>query len=198
MNKFTLIEGGEKGAPAEEKKRLRASMKKRRAENENRDVKEQLMVQRFYELGFAKGNRFFIYRSYSSEARTDLLIERLQADGKEVYCPRVEGEKMVAVLSGEEYSLSAKGIREPIGNAYEGDFDVIIAPLLAIDKKGNRLGYGGGYYDAFIQKKSGKKIGYCYDFQVVQALPKEVWDVPMDGIITDKRWIDCTAKEKGD
>ena len=195
MNKFVLLHGGEKGTTEEEKKRLRASMKKRRADNENRDVKETLMVERFYSLGYAEGTRFFVYRSYSSEARTDLLISRLQADGKKVYCPRVEGDKMVAVLSKEEYAISPKGIREPIGESYEGDFDAVILPLLAVDKRGNRLGYGGGYYDRFLKDKQGKKIAFCYDFQVVDKLPKEEWDVPVDEIITDKRWIRCNANE---
>ena len=77
------------------------------------------------------------------------------------------------------------------------ELDVIICPLVAVDKNGNRMGMGGGFYDTTLGKshQSGTtkplKIGWCYDFQVVEQLERQAWDVPLDGLITPSglRWF---------
>ncbi|MGP4716456.1 5-formyltetrahydrofolate cyclo-ligase [Psychrobacter sp. T6-6] len=77
------------------------------------------------------------------------------------------------------------------------ELDVIICPLVAVDNHGNRMGMGGGFYDTTLGKsyRSGAsrplKIGWCYDFQVVEALQRQPWDVPLDGLITPSsiRWF---------
>ena len=77
------------------------------------------------------------------------------------------------------------------------ELDVIICPLVAVDKSGNRMGMGGGFYDTTLGKshqaglKKPLKIGWCYDFQVVEQLERQAWDVPLDGIITPSglRWF---------
>ena len=77
------------------------------------------------------------------------------------------------------------------------ELDVIICPLVAVDKNGNRMGMGGGFYDTTLAKsyragvKKPLKIGWCYDFQVVEQLERQSWDVPLDAIITPSglRWF---------
>ncbi len=77
------------------------------------------------------------------------------------------------------------------------ELDVIICPLVAVDKNGNRMGMGGGFYDTTLAKsyqsgaKKPFKIGWCYDFQVVEQLERQSWDVPLDAIITPSglRWF---------
>ena len=77
------------------------------------------------------------------------------------------------------------------------ELDVIICPLVAVDKNGNRMGMGGGFYDTTLGKsyragvKKPLKIGWCYDFQVVEQLERQSWDVPLDAIITPSglRWF---------
>ena len=77
------------------------------------------------------------------------------------------------------------------------ELDVIICPLVAVDKNGNRMGMGGGFYDTTLGKshqaglKKPLKIGWCYDFQVVEQLERQAWDVPLDGLITPSglRWF---------
>lgn len=70
------------------------------------------------------------------------------------------------------------------------ELDVIICPLTVVDLNGNRMGMGGGFYDTTLAKsyRSGAsrplKIGWCYDFQVVEQLVRQPWDVPLDGLIT--------------
>lgn len=77
------------------------------------------------------------------------------------------------------------------------ELDVIICPLVAVDLSGNRMGMGGGFYDTTLGKsyRTGAsrplKIGWCYDFQVVETLQRQPWDVPLDGLITPSgiRWF---------
>ena len=71
--------------------------------------------------------------------------------------------------------------------------DVLFVPLVAFDAQGNRLGMGGGYYDASLAYlrtrqvfRKPKLIGVAYDFQRVDALPREPWDVPLDAVLTDR------------
>jgi len=168
-------------------------MKKKRAENTNRDVKERLLVEHFYEAVFGEkkgaGTRltFFIYLSFSREAPTDCLIERLIEDGHRVCCPRLENGEMIAVEYGEDFTLSDYGMREPVGQAFEGNIDVAVVPFLAVDKHGNRVGYGGGYYDRYLKKIKAKRIAYGYGFQVVNEVPTQEWDEKMDVIVTDEQ-----------
>ena len=75
--------------------------------------------------------------------------------------------------------------------------DVVICPLVAADKRGNRMGMGGGFYDTTLApihrsgRKKPLKIGWCYDFQVVDHLEQQPWDVPLDALITPSgiRWF---------
>ena len=77
------------------------------------------------------------------------------------------------------------------------ELDVIICPLVAVDVNGNRMGMGGGFYDTTLGKsyraglKKPLKIGWCYDFQVVEQLERQPWDVPLNGLITPSglRWF---------
>lgn len=185
----------------ESKKRLRAYMKARRGENENRDVKESLLLDNAFSalqekgLGTGTGKRVFVYLSFSSEAPTDKLIERLIEQGWQVYCPRIDDTKMSAVEYGEDFELSAYGIREPLGEAYDGDMDVVIMPMLAVDEQGRRLGYGGGYYDRYLgAHPETLRLAYGFDFQILRQVPTETHDIKMDGIITDKRIVWTAAR----
>ena len=77
------------------------------------------------------------------------------------------------------------------------ELDVLFCPLVAADLQGSRMGMGGGYYDTTLAKsnqlglKKPLKIGWCYDFQVVQQLNRQPWDVPLDGLMTpsELRWF---------
>jgi len=178
----------------ERKKELRKQMRARRANNENRDVKERLLVENFFTVlkGFwGEGKKkICCYLSYSSEASTDLLIENLIEAGYEVYCPRVSGEEMETVAYGEDFTISPLRIREPVGEAYQGEVDVIVTPFLAVDKQGNRLGYGGGYYDRYFQvHPMAKRVAYGFDFQIQPQVPTLGFDEKVDCIVTDKQII---------
>lgn len=188
---------------AERKKALRLRMKERRSDNENRDVKESLLcdnllkeIDGFESKKAGAGTRrtVFIYLSFSSEAPTDMAIEALKEKGLCVLCPRVEKGEMFAVEHGDDFTLSHMGIREPVGQVYENTPDYIVLPLLAADKAGNRLGYGKGYYDRYLAKHpTAKRIGYCFDFQIVREVPCGEKDEKLDVIVTDKQVIETSG-----
>lgn len=173
----------------EEKKLLRKSMRLLRAEKRGGD---EIVAKNFLALPEIKDEKtFFVYCSFGTEADTMPVINELLAKGKTVFLPRVENTDMVAVQyeKGTPLAKGRYGIKEPVGPAYDGTTDVTVLPLLAIDKKGNRLGYGGGYYDRFLEKKDTLKIAYCYDFQVLEEVCAAAHDIKADLIVTDKRII---------
>lgn len=84
------------------------------------------------------------------------------------------------------------GMEEPhIKHVITADrLDVIICPLVAVDKQGNRLGMGGGFYDrTFAKTPNTLKVGYCYHFQVVDNLTVNTWDKGVDMAITDQGFL---------
>lgn len=194
MRKLRFVETKEKTAK-ERKRELRQYVKAQRAILENRDVKETRLIENVRKALFLKMDgagtkrKLFIYLSFSHEAPTDKLIEGFIEEGHIVFCPRIENGEMSAVEYGEDFTVSNLGIREPVGESYEGPLDVVILPTLAVDCLGNRLGYGGGYYDRFLQGKTALKIAYCYDCQLVKNVPREAWDEPVDVIVTEEKII---------
>lgn len=79
------------------------------------------------------------------------------------------------------------GTRYPSGNhVFRGTYDMIVVPGLACDDKGYRLGYGSGYYDAFLADQiKAFKIGIYYPFQKMESVPKEAHDIPLDSVLTE-------------
>ncbi len=76
-------------------------------------------------------------------------------------------------------------------------FDMIIVPGVIFDLKGNRIGHGAGYYDRFLSGASAAsslKIGIAHDWQLVDSLSPEAYDVPVDAVITDKREVWTVGK----
>lgn len=85
------------------------------------------------------------------------------------------------------------GIREPAPHAPAGHPDLIIVPLLAADAAGNRIGYGKGHYDRTLPLHDAPRIGVAFDCQVIDHVPAEAWDAPLDWLVTPTRTIRCTA-----
>lgn len=116
-------------------------------------------------LWYKEADILLTYISYRSEVDTESLIQNAFAEGKKVYCPRVEGEGMnfYEILSSEELEEGYRGIKEPQGrderrfqlDKSQGKKCLMILPGSAFDEEGNRIGYGKGYYDRYLEKSSG-------------------------------------------
>ncbi len=136
---------------------------------------------------YGENESFFIYNSFGTEADTKAIISALLAADKKVYLPRVDGNELQAV----PYSLNQKtlkgafGIDEPTGQAYSGDIEITVIPLLAINTRGFRVGYGKGFYDKYLNNAHTKKVGLGYSFQI-EEFSEDGWDVPMDAFVCEK------------
>ncbi len=81
--------------------------------------------------------------------------------------------------------IGAYGIEEPSGQAFEGEIQVTLVPLLAVNKKLYRVGYGKGYYDRYLKNRRTLKIGLGYSFQI-EEFKEDEWDEPLDAFVCEK------------
>lgn len=167
------------------KSEIRNTMKiKRRYLGEiQRKAFDEMIFENFL-AAYGRYDSFLIYNSFSTEARTDLIIEALIARGKRVYLPRVEGENIVAGPYGG-MKKGAYGIYEPTGEKYKGAIDLTVVPLLAVNERGFRIGYGGGYYDRYLKNNDTLKVGLGYYFQFT-GFDGEEYDIPLDEFICER------------
>lgn len=129
------------------------------------------------------------YISKGSEVETiDMIIEAIGL-GKEIVVPHTNEEiELVKFTSFEDLAPAKFGILEPKTKIKNKSMpDVIIIPGLAFDLDMHRLGYGKGHYDMLLKKINAKRIGICFDFQIVEKIPKHEHDQRLDIIITEKR-----------
>lgn len=151
--------------------------------------------------------RFAVYFPNNAEIDPMPLAAFCNSRGKKLYLPVVSPLHFdqlwfAPYAIGDELTINRFGIPEPNINLKNmlraRDMDVLCVPLLAVDENGNRLGYGGGFYDRSLRFLVNRKvwfrpklIGLAYDFQVVDNLPRDPWDIPLNYIITEKRIIRC-------
>ncbi len=148
----------------------------------NRAEADKKLTENFLKT-FCVYQSYFVYNSFGTEADTSLIIKRLLSLGKRVYLPRVEGEKVVAAPFGET-KFGAFGIAEPTGQAFFGDIEITVIPLLAVNACGYRIGYGKGYYDRYFKCTKTVKVGLAYGFQIAD-FKEDVWDEPLNYLVTE-------------
>ena len=131
-----------------------------------------------------------IYISKDLEVDTKELIKDLWKMNKNIYVPKVEKNiiNFYKINDFKELVIGSYNIFEPITNIkYQyNKKDLIILPGLLFDKHNNRLGYGGGYYDKYLENKKLYKIGICFSNFVVKKIPIDKYDIKMDEIITER------------
>lgn len=137
----------------------------------------------------------FSFVSHGSEADTLGLISLFLQWEKTVAVPRVDGKDMdfYRITGLEQLRSGYRGIQEPVSSCLQrAENGVMLMPGLAFDMEKNRVGYGGGYYDRYLEKKVGERLfvlAVCYDFQVVDAIPADAYDRRPDAVVTDRRVI---------
>lgn len=171
------------------KDEIRAKMrvKRRYLQESRREINDEMMAATFFE-NFSKYESFLIYCSTGGEASTKEILRRLIQSNKRVYMPRVEGKDIVCAPYGE-LKRGAYGILEPQGEAYNGGIDVVLVPLLAINAKGYRIGYGGGYYDRYLKDNPAVKVGLGYYFQI-ENFAEDEWDIPLEYFLCERGLYD--------
>ena len=185
-----------------DKRFLRKKMKYKRdsINKDDKAIKDKIIKEKLKETKFYKNStNIFIYIGFGSEIDTKEYIKEFLSEGKNVFVPRIKDNIMEAVKidSISDLVKNKYGIPEPSYNLYKTsdgskNIDLIIVPGLAFDITGGRLGYGGGYYDRYLEDKFKNipKIALAYDFQVINNVPTDKHDIRVDYIITEKREID--------
>ncbi|RMD47596.1 MAG: 5-formyltetrahydrofolate cyclo-ligase [Aquificota bacterium] len=173
------------------KKTLRNEFINKRLTYKLSEKESNIIVKKLINLPEIKKAKYILlYYPHKNEVNILPLFQILK--GKILLLPRTDSKDIFPVMvnSLENLKKGKFGILEPEGNPVQIEkIDVVIVPAIAFDKKGHRLGYGKGYYDRFLKNFKGTKIGVAYDFQVVEEIPKEEHDIPVDLIITPSQII---------
>lgn len=148
------------------------------------------------------------YWASHGELPLNLVIPPLVERGQQFLLPVIGPGKQLRFApwqAGEDIQPNRFGIPEPVSPSQwfaPFQLDLVLVPLLGFDRRGNRLGHGGGYYDrafAFLNEQTRPTepllVGVAYAFQELPEMAAEPWDVPLDFIATESELIDCTTPE---
>ena len=175
-------------------------MDKQALRKEIRDKKramteQQILVasQRLGELflaseAYQNAKTIYGYLPYNQEVRTVPMLQQALDDGKRVAVPKCYGDEMRFIYL-EDLSQVDKGycgIPEPVADGPVADDKtaLVLMPGLAFDPQGHRMGYGGGFYDKFLEKEPDHPtLALCYAFQMMEHLETEAHDIPVDTVL---------------
>lgn len=170
-------------------KEKRANLDKQKKDEMDRQITGNVLKLRLYK----NTKKLFIYVSTDIEVNTREIISRAFIDGKLVAVPRCIPDtrqmNFHIIKSFEDLEPNIYSLLEPYENLpILEDFNssIMIVPALSIDRRGYRLGYGKGYYDRYLAKYTGIKIGLCYSDDIRRQLLYGKYDKPVDIIVTEK------------
>lgn len=174
-----------------DKKELRRTIReKKRAMTEDEiESRSAKLAQLLYASeAYRNAKTIYGYLPYNQEVRTVPMLEQALADGKRVAVPKVYGEEMkfLYLTDLSQVSTGYAGIPEPIADGPVADDEtaLVLMPGLVFDPQGHRIGYGGGFYDKFLSREPRHPtVALCYDFQMVDKLETESFDIPVDLVL---------------
>lgn len=167
------------------RRKIRA-MRSMLLDSEKMSASEEVFERLENTAAFMMANNILMYHSLPDELPTRTFLKKWK-DRKKFFLPRVNGVNLdILPFDESRLELGAFHIEEPVGdNIVDVDeIELIVVPAVAYDRKGNRLGRGKGYYDRLLATTRATKVGVGYEFQLVDEIPSEVHDVPMDMVIT--------------
>jgi len=146
----------------------------------------------------AKVVHAFIPDEHRHEVNSIPLLEWIFSNQKKLLVPVVEEGELISVelTSFNHLERNSFGVLEPIErvpSSLESEIDLVLVPLLAVDSKGNRLGYGKGYYDRFFKRLNSQafKLGVAFAFQVLNHVPATGNDIRLDAVVTESGMMLC-------
>lgn len=173
------------------KEEIRKELLKKRDLQSKEEIleKSRRIKDRLFSLDdFIKLDSILFYYSFRSEARTDVMIEDVLGK-KRVFLPKVEDReiKVYEIKTQDELEEGFCRIKEPLPKRpiLPEEIKMVIVPGVCFDKRGFRIGYGGGYYDRFLSLHSFQKIGLGFSLQIIDNVPNMPEDIRMDKIITE-------------
>ena len=185
---------------------LRQTLRDARSSMSTYDVEKHSLAiaQRAYPL-VSHAHRMAGYFALGCEVDVAPLLEQCRTNDQLTYAPLVkQGNTMsfVPFKENTQIAINQYGIKEPIAKESDylrpGQLDAVLVPLVGFDSHCNRMGMGGGYYDrSFSHRRdsAGKPllVGVAFDFQGVESVHADWWDVPLDYIVTETRIIQRTS-----
>ena len=172
-----------------EKKELRTlikTLKKQHTKEQLLEQSEKILAKLEQHPDFINAETVMLYSALPDEVQTQAFLEKWHLK-KHIILPTVVGDDIIPVAYGEDtaFAVGDFNILEPQNEPYTGGFDLIVVPGVAFDGNGNRLGRGRGYYDRFLcHHLDVKRIGICFDFQLVDEVPSEAFDIRMDEVLS--------------
>lgn len=173
------------------KQELRQAIRARKRAMTEEDIlrRSEILAEKFARSdAYRAAKTIYGYLPYNQEVRTVPMLRRALEEGKRVAVPKVYGDNMKFIYL-DDLSQVAKGyagIPEPVadGPVAQDETALVLMPGLAFDRAGHRIGYGGGFYDKFLAREPHHPtVALCYDFQVMDRLETEEFDIPVDLVI---------------
>lgn len=150
---------------------------------------------------FQEAAQIFCYVSFREEVETEGILQAAWASGKRTAVPKVTGQHSMEFFyidSMDELEPGYQGILEPVTDrravVKNGDESAVllIMPGAAFDRNGYRIGYGGGYYDAYLERYPDcRRIAAAFELQMLENLPVKAHDRKVDAVITEERCYTC-------
>ena len=173
------------------KKELRSIIRaqKRAMTEQMIQEKSEALARQFFETEqYRTARSIYGYLPYNQEVRTVEMLEQAIRDGKRVAVPKCYDDEMRFIWMEDlnQVEKGYAGIPEPIADGPVADDEtaLVLMPGLAFDKEGHRIGYGGGFYDKFLAREGDHPtLALCYDFQMVEYLETEEFDIPVDKVL---------------
>ena len=173
------------------KKELRARIRQQKRAMTPAEIEEKsrILGEKFQECpAYRDAKTIYGYLPYNQEVRTVPILKQALLDGKQVAVPKVFGDDMKFILLPDltRVSKGYAGIPEPIDDGPEATDEtaLVLMPGLVFDPQGHRIGYGGGFYDKFLSREPHHPtVALCYDFQVMDKLETEEFDIPVDLVL---------------
>jgi len=160
---------------------------------EERGRRSVAIAERLLDLPEARAASVVLaFSSFGSEVDTARILQGLQGDGRTVALPRVQGQDVVPVTYalGDDLTETRFGAHEPAaGRALTpAELDLVIVPGVAFDRRGARVGYGGGFYDRLLPslRPGVRAIAVAFELQVVEEVPVGGMDRRVDAIVTER------------
>ena len=175
----------------DEKARLRTALAEKLSKIDNAGERSSQITREVLQNPYVrKAVEICVYSSFKSEVETREIILGLLGSAKQVYLPVVRDDeiKLIRITGIEELKPGYMGIPEPVYDEKKMGsprlVEVFILPGLGFTRQGVRLGRGGGHYDRLLSGLAAHKIGLAYKEQLLEHIPMEVHDIPMDEVIT--------------
>lgn len=159
---------------------------------EQKQAMDQVLTERFLQHPFyQEAKTIATYLSFPHEFQTQELIKRMLKDGKKVLIPKTypKGRMEFVVYNPQQLAKTSFGLLEPQGDlevVEPSQIDLIHVPGLAFTTEGYRIGYGGGYYDRYLEHFAGHTMSTIYPCQV-QEFNSEDHDIAVQEVLIDER-----------